>query len=370
MNRQVVLRWLLLALSLSFVSALGTARAEAVKQTYSFKRGVNISHWLSQNAGARVYGAPWFGEDDVEWIAKQGFDHIRLPVDVRSCMTAEGKLDPAKLKPIADAIDWCRHRGLGLVLDAHFLPGADFNSQGGDKRVFTDMALQEKVAGVWRELAKAFARHGDYLRMEILNEPVAEENKQLNPFIKRMLAVIRESNPTRIVYIPSNMWNQFATVKDLELPDDPNIALEVHNYEPLIFTHQRASWVDLDETLPPVPFPGKVPDWRSHLLRPPHEPFDAPGTMLTTEKLDEMFDEVAAWVAKNRPGMEVYLGEFGVYRPADDASKINWLQTMVRNCEKRGWGWAVWDYKGGFAVRGPDGKGTAVLEGLLGHRGE
>ena len=80
------------------------------------------------------------------------------------------------MRAIADAIEWCRPRRLGLVLDAHFLPGADFNSQGGDKRVFTDMALQEKVAGVWRELAKAFAQHGDYLRMEILNEPVAEEN--------------------------------------------------------------------------------------------------------------------------------------------------------------------------------------------------
>jgi len=146
MKLHVVARWRFVALSLSFLSALGAAQAEAGKQTYSFKRGVNISHWLSQKGGPRPYGAPWFGEADVEWIAKQGFDHIRLPVDVRTCMAADGKLDPEKLKPIADAIGWSRHHGLGLVLDAHFLPGADFNSQGGDKRVYTDMALQEKVA--------------------------------------------------------------------------------------------------------------------------------------------------------------------------------------------------------------------------------
>lgn len=370
MKTPVTWRWLLLAWSMSLVSAVGAAQADGVKETYAFKRGVNISHWLSQNFGARVYGAPWFTEADVEWISKQGFDHIRLPVDVRSCLTADGALDPARLKPIAESIEWSRKRGLGLVLDAHFLPGADFNSQGGDKRVYTDLVLQEKVAGVWRELAKAFAQHGDYLRMEILNEPVAEKNEQLNPFIKKMLAAIRESNPKRVVYIPSNRWNQFSTVPDLELPDDQHIALTVHNYEPLIFTHQRAGWADLAETLPPVKFPGEVPDWRPHLLRPAHQPFPAPGTKLTAKQLDDMFAKVAAWVEKTRPGMEVYLGEFGVYRPADDESKVNWLQTMVKNCEKYGWGWAIWDYKGGFAVRDPEGNGTAILQGLFGHRGK
>jgi endoglucanase len=331
----------------------------------TFRRGVNISHWLSQNSERQPFAAPWFGEDDVEWIAKQGFDHIRLPVDVRLCLAPDGSLDGAKLKPIADCIGWAKKHGLGLVLDAHFLPGADFNSVGGDSRVYTDPALMKQVAGVWRELARHFAGEGPDVRFEILNEPVAAKNQQLNPFMKRMLAAIRESNPTRVVYVTSNKWSSFSTVSDVVLPDDPHIALTVHNYEPLIFTHQRAPWVGLDDTLPPVRFPGIVPDYKAHLTRPADHGFGQPGDSLTVAQVDDAFAKVAAWVTQHRPGLEIYLGEFGVYQAADAASKKRWLHAMVRNCESRGWGWAVWEYEGSFGVRGPDGRGTAVLDGIF-----
>jgi len=335
-------------------------------QSFTFKRGVNISHWLSQNSKERVYADPaWFGADDLAWIAQQGFDHIRLPVDVRSCLDDAGALDEAKLKPVHEAIGWARARGLGVVLDAHFLPGADFNDGGADHRVYTDPALQEKVAGIWRELARRFSDEGPWLRMEILNEPVATENAQLNPFMHRMLKAIRETNPTRVVYVTSNRWSQFAALPDVVLPDDPHVALTLHNYEPMIFTHQRASWAGFTDTLPPVEFPGRIPEYASHLRPGAHGGFGKPGDELTVAQIHERFEKAAGWIAQHAPGIEVYLGEFGVYRVADAASKRRWIHAMVQECEHRGWGWAVWDYKGGFAVRGPDGRGTPILEGLF-----
>ncbi len=355
------------SLSLLMILLFGVTASASLHSTepvYTFKRGVNISHWLSQNMGTRTYAAPWFGEADVTWIAAQGFDHIRLPVDVRLCLAADGSLDPAKLKPINDTIAWSKTRGLGVVLDAHFLPGADFNSVGGDKRVYTDPRLTERVAGVWRELAKIFAAEGNYLRFEILNEPVADENKQLNPFMHRMLATIRESNPTRIVYVTCNRWSQFAAVPDVVLSDDRNIALTIHNYEPLVFTHQRAPWVGLDDKTPPVAFPGVVPNLTGHITAERHS-FGQAGDKLTVAQVAEAFTIVAAWVQEHRPGLEVYVGEFGVYKAADEQSQRNWIATIVHECQKRDWGWAVWDYKGGFAVRQPDGAGTAILEGLF-----
>jgi endoglucanase len=337
----------------------------AAEPVFTFKRGVNISHWLSQNGGKDTYAAPWFGESDVAWIAAQGFDHLRLPVDVRLCLAADGTLDEAKLQPIADTIAWAKARGLGVVLDAHFLPGADFNSVGGDSRVYTDAALQEKTAGVWRELAKHFANEGPYLRFEILNEPVAAENKQLNPFMHRMLSAIRESNPTRTVYVTSNKWSSFATVGDVVLPDDKNIALTIHFYEPLVFTHQRASWVGFSNTLPPVTFPGTVPDVTGHTL--PHYGLHLKaGDPLTVAQIEEKFAKVSAWLATHAPTIEVYVGEFGVYNAADAGSTRRWISTVRTAAESRGWGWAVWDYNGSFGVRKADGTGTPVLEGLFG----
>jgi endoglucanase len=351
------------ALALLLLGALSTLNASN-EPTYTFKRGVNISSWLSQNYGRNTYAAPWFGESDVDWISKQGFDHIRLPVDFRLCLAPDGSLDPAKLKPIADTIAWSRARGLGVILDAHFLPGADFNSVGGDSRVYTDAALQETTANCWRMMATHFAGEGPYLRFEILNEPVAAENRQLNPFMKKMLAAIRESNPTRIVYVTSNKWSNFHTVGDVELPDDPNIALTIHFYEPMIFTHQRAPWVGFTDTLPPVTFPGTVPDVTGHTTAIYTQKLHA-GDPVDAAPIDKAFADVSAWLAVHAPKIEVYVGEFGVYRAADADSTRRWIAKIRSNSESRGWGWAVWDYNQSFGVRGSNGSGTPVLEALF-----
>lgn len=366
MKPMLPLRWLLLAFSFATLPLLAAETAAIGGKTYTYKRGVNISHWLSQNFDT-PYAAPWFGQKDVVWIAHHGFDHVRLAVDIRECLKPDGTLDDAKLQPIHDTIAWAKPLGLGVVLDAHFLPGADFNSGGQDKRVYTDLALQDKVAALWADLARRFATEGPWLRFEILNEPVAEKNADLNPFMAHMLKAIRETNPTRMVYVTSNRWSVFATVPDVVLPDDPNIALTIHNYEPLIFTHQRASWVNFDDKLPAVHFPGTVPDYAPHMTKPGHHSFGQPGDPLTVAQVDEAFAKVAAWVAAHRPGLEVYVGEFGVYEPADAQSKKTWLQTIVHNCESRGWGWAVWEYEGGFGVRDEKtGAPTNVLDGLFG----
>jgi endoglucanase len=352
------------ALGFLVAGVISTARA-GTEPVYTFKKGVNISHWVSQNEGDYGYGAPWFGEGDVDWIARQGFDHIRLPVDFRQCFAADGSLEPDRVKPIEDTIRWARARGLGVVLDAHFLPGADFNSVGGDHRAYTDAALQKTCAQCWRLMARHFAGEGPYLRFEILNEPVALENKDLNPFMHHMLAVIRESNPTRIVYVTSNKWSQFATVPDVVLPDDPNVALTIHFYEPIVFTHQRAPWVGFTKTLPPVSFPGVVPDLAGHTLPNFHHGEIHPGDSITVEQIQAKFARVSAWLAVHAPNIEVYVGEFGVFKPADAVSTRRWIATVSTEAARRGWGWAVWDYNDSFGVRDKNGSGTPVLDGLF-----
>jgi endoglucanase len=343
--------------------AVLAAPARAAEPSYTFKKGVNISEWLSQNFDS-PYAAPWFGRSDVEWIAMHGFDHIRLPVDFRLCLAPDGSLDLAKVRPIEDTIAWCRANGLGVVLDAHFLPGADFNSVGGDSRAYTDPVILKQAADAWRLMARHFAGEGPYLRFEILNEPVAAENSQLNPFMRVILAAIRESNPTRVVYVTSNKWSSFHTVPDVVLPDDPNIALTIHYYEPLIFTHQRASWAGFKDTLPPVTFPGVTPDVTGHTLPDFHGHYHA-GDKLTEADVEAAFARVSDWLRTHAPHIEVYVGEFGVYKPADPVSKKHWIETVRTDAEKRGWGWAVWDYNQNFGVRAKDGSGTPVLAGLF-----
>jgi endoglucanase len=149
------------------------------------------------------------------------------------------------------------------------------------------------------------------------------------------------------------------------LPDDPNIALTIHLYEPLIFTHQRAPWVGFTRDLPPVSFPGIVPDLTGHTLPNFNHGEIHPGDAITVGQIQAKFAGVSEWLAGHAPGIEVYLGEFGVYKPAEAASTRRWVATVRSEAESRGWGWAVWDYNDSFGVRNRDGSGTPVLEGLF-----
>jgi len=361
-----------IGLLLSVSGSAATAPAATQDRKPTFLRGVNIDNWLSQNEGDMTYAAPWFTAEDVAWIAGHGFDHIRFPIDSRIWLKPDGSLDESKVAPFDRALKWVRKNHLGAILDVHFLNGADFNSgPASDVRVFTDPALMDKAADLWRLLARRYAQEGDYLRFEILNEPKAEKNAQLNVFNFRMLAAIRESNPTRVVYFPVNRWNTIPNVDDLELPaNDPNVAITVHFYEPLLFTHQKANWVyPQPDQMPPIPFPGAVPDLSRLPLGPAHPlPNPLPTTLSAEQDIDPLFAHLAAWAKSKAPGREILLGEFGVYFRADPQSTINWVRAVRHDCERYGFGWCVWGYRSVFPVRHKDGSPAPMLEGLTSDR--
>ena len=249
-------------------------------------------------------------------------------------------------------------------VDVHFLPGADF-SDGGDGRAFVDPKLQDRAVGIWREIAKHFAREPADVRFEIINEPVAPENKELNVLNRRVFAAIRESNPTRIVYLTSNRWSVISTIDDVELPDDPNIAFTFHFYEPLVFTHQKAPWVFAKQGMPSVKFPGVVPNVAPYVNPGSSIATDVGRTLSVATDIDEPFAKMAAWAAKHAKGREILLGEFGVYQAADGASTKVWLEAVLDACERHGFAWNLWGYRSDeFGLLDWKGKETRLLRDL------
>lgn len=349
-------------LALALAAALAASLSALASPT--FLRGVNISHWLSQNYEARPFAAPWFDEEDVAWIAQQGFDHIRYPVDGRLIVDANGDVDPARLEAFDRALRWTRDHDLGAILDIHFLEGADFGRDGESRTVYNDPVLRERAARLWRQLAARYRGEDAGLRFEVLNEPVAPENHLVNAFMADMVRAIRTEEPTRVVYVTSNRWSGFGTVGDVVFPDDPHVALTLHFYEPFVFTHQRASWIGVDARMPLIPFPGVVPDLAGKVPEG-HWIAGQSGRELTVEEIDAAFAKVAAWAAEHAAGREIHVGEFGAFQPADPDSRRRWIAAVRAAAERHGFGWAVWDYQGGFAVRNADGSGTPILEGLF-----
>lgn len=53
-------------------------------------RGVNIAHWLSQCYYKDIPKSEFVTADDFKEIARQGFDHVRLPIDEKELWNADG----------------------------------------------------------------------------------------------------------------------------------------------------------------------------------------------------------------------------------------------------------------------------------------
>jgi endoglucanase len=357
----------LLALASFFLLAatLPAATSVALPANPTFQHGISVGHWMAKMRSGQPYGGPWFGRDDVAWIAQQGFDHVRWPVDGRLWLLPDGSLDEAKIARFLEAVIWARDHGMSSVLDMHFLPGGGtYDANNQDLAIFTDEKARSKAAEFWGKVAQRLAGEGAWLRFELVNEPMAPRHDQLNALNLALLAAVRTADRQRVVYLTSNLSSSFATLADVTVPDDRNVAIVLHYDEPMIFTHQRASWKQLPANMPPVNFPGVVPDL-TKLVPPDHFAAKVSLTELKIEDVDTAFAKAAKWLRANAPGKEVYLGEFGSYEMAPADSRRIFARTVRTAAERHGWGWAVWDYKSSFGVRRNDGSSTAVLDGLF-----
>jgi endoglucanase len=168
----------------------------------------------------------------------------------------------------------------------------------------------------------------------------------------------------RVVYVTSNLSSAFSTFTELEIPNDPHVAIVLHYDEPMIFTHQRASWKHCPPDMPLVTFPGRVPDM-SKVVPADHFAAKASGRELTKEEVLSDFIQMARKIAQLAPGKEVLLGEFGSYEQAPPESRRIYTATVRDAAEREGWGWTIWDYKSSFGIRTADGASTAALDGIL-----
>jgi len=206
----------------------------------------------------------------VAWIAAHGFDHLRFPIDSRIWLKPDGTLDEAKSRR-SSGTRMVRKRGLGAILDVHFIDGADFNTgDASDVRVFTNPALMDKAANLWRTWPRVMRRKATTCAS---NSSTSRKQRRTRSSTCSTCACSRPSGRAtrpRMVYFPCNKWNTIPNVVDLELPAaDPNVAVTVHFYEPIVFTHQKAPWVfPAEDKMPAVPFPGKVPDLTGVIRRP------------------------------------------------------------------------------------------------------
>jgi endoglucanase len=281
-----------------------------------FKRGINILGydpiWKSPAKGR--FQARHFTE-----IREAGFDFVRVNLHIFPHIDASNRLDPAWLERLDWVVGEARKAGLGVILDEH-----DFNACERDPPT-----CRTKLIAIWRQLAPRYASQPASVAFELLNEPHgAIDADAWNKLLVELLAIVRETNPTRTIVIGPTSWNNFAQLPTLRLPEtDRNILVTFHYYDPFRFTHQGTSWTDL-ETLSGI-------TWGS----------DADKAAIASD-----FAKVADWATAN--GRPILLGEFGAYDRSGTplAMRMSYLETVAREAERRGFAWAYWQFDSDFVA--------------------
>lgn len=324
---------------------------------FSIRRGVNLSHWLSQDFGwAPKYTS--VREKDIRFIRNIGYDHVRIPIDEMEMWDESGKPIAEAFRNLSDCLGWCEAAGLSAIVDLHILRSHHFNAsnEGGRNTLWTDSTEQNHFVGLWMQLSDSLRSWPvNRVAYELLNEAVAPEHEDWNKLLNKAVDAIRSREPDRVLVIGPNMWQIAPNLRHLRLPEgDRNIILSFHTYSPLAFTHYRADWTSFKSYAGNVRYPGVIvseADWEKFIA-----PMDT-NVQNTIAEARESWDRdrlvgvfrdgLAFARSKN---LQLYCGEFGCMPTVDREQRLKFYEDQVAAFEENGVAWCNWEYKGDFGI--------------------
>lgn len=313
--------------------------------------GVNLGGWLSQTSDTSAeHYSNFITEADIEYIASLGLDHVRVPIDYMLIEEEDGTSKPDGYVYIDNCINWCKNHRLNMIIDLHKAFGYSFDPlDKTDKTIFFyDEALQERFYALWETIAERYSKFSDHVAFELLNEIVEPEvAEQWNKIALTAISKIHAISPDSWIIFGGTMYNNVLSVPALAETDDEKVVYTFHSYEPLIFTHQGAYWVDNMPSDFRVKYPESLTNYRKYsdmLYKPLVSAIykeDLPE--ISSEYFETLFKPALETVMdRNIP---LYCGEYGVIDLADDESKINWVTDICSVFDKYNIGRAYWNYK-------------------------
>ncbi len=285
-------------------------------------RGINLGNALEAPKEGE-WGVKLKGEY-FSTIRKAGFATVRLPVrwSTHAPMDAPYTIDAKFFERVDWAIDQALANQLNIIVNVHHY---------GEMDTKPDEHLP-RLLGFWRQIALRYKNQPSSVYFELLNEPHDKLTEATwNAAVPKLLALVRQTNPTRPVIVGPGQWNSIRALDKLDLPaSDRNLIVTVHFYDPFEFTHQGAPWVKGAEK------------WKKRTWS---------GTDAEKGAISTQLEKAADWAKQHdRP---IFLGEFGAYQAADMPSRALWTRFVTREAERLGFSWSYWEFCSGFGAYDP-----------------
>ncbi len=288
-------------------------------------RGFNLLEmFLAQNNPSR------FREDDFASISELGFNFVRLPLDYR-CWTDPGdwtKLREDRLAWVDEAVEFGRKHQIHVQLNFHRAPGYTVAAPPEAKSVWTDAEARKVCAQHWSHFAKRYAgRPNRELSFNLFNEPAKIAPEPHKEVVEIMTSAIHAIDSKRLIVCDGREWGTKPPTELVGL----GVAAATRGYAPFHLTHYKANWVEGSDRWP-------MPDY----------PLTENGTTWDASTLKR--DQIIPWKALQAQGVGVMVGEFGAFNRTPHKAVLAWMRDCLSAWKDAGWGWALWNFRGGFGV--------------------
>lgn len=330
--------------------------------SFELQCGINISHWLSQSPLRGKERTTKFSKEDVSRISDAGFDHVRLPVDEVQMWNENGTIDTLSFDILNESIYWCKQQGIRSIIDMHILHSHYFND-ATEPKLYTEISELDHFCRLWEDLSKQVREwSNDTIAYEILNEPKAENSQDWNRVSGTVIKMLREIEKERTVILGSNWYCKADTFDTLDIPDDSNMLLTFHFYDPMLVTHHKAYWTNIGKYTGPINYPGqpvseeeigKIPEpLKSSVV---HEnSFFNRDTII--ERLQKPLE------VRKKTGKQIFCGEFGCINNTPHELRCGWYKDIISVFSEFKIPYTHWDYKGVFGIFNEDGSSGDVVD--------
>ncbi len=289
-----------------FAASVVQAQITAQQAIKAMGRGINMGNTLdAPNEGE------WAGpaqEYYFEMYKEAGFKTVRIPITWGKHISTASPytINATFLNRVEQIVDWALDRDMYVIINAHH-----------DSWIKDDYANQKnRFDSLWAQVSRRFKDKPENLFFEILNEPHgAITLAQVNELNKRVLGIIRQTNPTRIVVYSGAGWANSPDLLSAAVPatDDPYLMGYFHSYDPWTFAGE------------------------------------ATGTWGSTSDIQAMKDKLAGvrtW--SEQKNIPVLIGEFGAQKNCEYNSRMFYYATYVEQAMAYHMAFTVWDDDGDF----------------------
>ncbi len=323
------------------------------------KKGVNLSNWFNDYSDPGQYSTR-FTATQFQQIKTLGFTNVRIPVGATILFNINqpSQLNASNLQKLDAGVKAAIDAGLGVTLNLH--PWKNDT----DSLLANDATMVSKVAAYWKAMAAYFKKYpADKLFFEVLNEPHAtaaglttKPKTWWNSVQEELAKAIRQETSDHFIIVGGEGWNSIEGLTALPVYNIPRLIYNFHFYDPFLFTHQGATWVNWLPAIEGrnIPYPSSpasvAPLITQTNIQELKDALNWYGSQrYNIDSLERWVNKAVSWAKQNK--VLLLCNEFGSYKPfAPRQSRLNYIKDVRTVMERLKIGWAMWEYDEGFGV--------------------